>query len=697
MRREQSENDQSLVLVGAGHANILVLRRFVMKPIYGVRLTIVNPESNVPYSGLLPGFLAGQYTKSELLIDVASIAERAGARFIRGSLSFIDINKKTIEINRSEWVGGESTTSLHYDYACLNTGAVPVTSFPSKHPHCYYVKPIRELLRALPQIDMVMNHPGRRLVIIGGGAAGVELAFAFRQRFGEAVKILIVAKHPFENDPGLKPAAGIIRKAFDDKKIDGIEGSTIVKVDQTGVIFSDGKHVTADVVCIATPVIAPDWIKRSGIETEAGFIKVDSHLRIPKVKNVFAAGDIISLPDQRARSGVMAVRAGQYLTRALWSWLSGGYPAPFKPQKNWLTLLNQGNGSAVASKYQLAVQGRWVFSLKDRIDRQFINSFKSFNSSAISNEKLMRCEGCAAKIPGHVIERTLDTAFEDATVDIEPGGARFRSVDALTYFIDDPYLMGYLSLRHAISDIWAMGGTPSSALALVGIERAGNPKLEHDEFQQCIQGIQAAASAYQIKISGGHSMSLDQPFVAMTVEGQADRSISKKGVRCGDLIWMSGPIGSGVLLAALKSKLPVGEAIDAWLRTAMCSLFQASQIAVALDAHAMTDVTGFGLAGHLREMLDGNRSGFSWHNDIPVFDGVKECLEQGVISTSFQDNVRYAGKIGTNAPNPVVFDPQTCGPLIVSMPKSRSNQLVNQWSALGLRPSLIGSVTTETS
>ncbi len=694
MRREQSEDKQSLVLVGAGHANILVIRRFAMKPIPGVRLVIVSPESTFPYSGMLPGFLAGQYTNSELLIDVASAAERAGARFIRGSLSSIDTSKKTIEIDRSEWLGGESTTPLRYDYACLNTGAVPVSSFPSKHPHCYYVKPIRELLGALPQIDTVMNQPGRRLVITGGGAAGVELAFAFRQRFGEAVEILIVAKHPFESDPGLKPAAGIIRRAFNEKKINKIEGSSIVKVDETGVIFTGGKHMTADVVCVATPVMPPDWIKRSGIATEAGFIKVDSHLRIFGVKDVFAVGDIISLPDPRPRSGVMAIRAGQYLTRALWSWLSGRYPASFKPQKNWLTLLNQGNGSAVASNYQLAVKGRWVFSLKDRIDRKFIDSF---DSSTIRSDTSMRCEGCAAKIPGHVIENILDTAFEDATIDIESGGVRFRSVDALTYFIDDPYLMGYLSLRHAISDIWAMGGTPSSALALVGIERTGNPKLEHDEFQQCMQGIKAAANAYQIKISGGHSMSLDQPFVAMTVEGQADRSIRKKGVRCGDLICMSGPIGSGVLLAALKSGLPVGEAIDAWLRTAKCSLFKASQIAVSLDAHAMTDVTGFGLAGHLREMLDGSPFGFSWHDDIPVFRGVKECLDQGVISTSFQDNVRYAGKIGMGAPNSVVFDPQTCGPLIVSMPKSRSNILMRQWSALGLQPSLIGSVTTETS
>ena len=694
MHREQLENNRNLVLVGAGHANILVIRRFIVKPILGIRLVIVNPESTVPYSGILPGFLAGQYTKRELLIDVASLAKRAGARFIRGSIFSIDTNRKTIEIDRQEWLGEKSITSLKYDYTCINTGAVPTSSFLSKHPHCYSVKPIRELLGSLADIDIVMGQPGRRLVIIGGGAAGVELAFAFRQRFGREVEVLMVAKHPFESDPGLKPAAGIIRGAFDDQKINKIEGNSVVDIDQSGVIFDDGKHISADVICVATSVKPPDWIRRSGLETEAGFIKVDSHLRISGVTDVFAAGDIISLPDPRPRSGVMAVRAGQYLTRALWSWLSGGYPTPFRPQKNWLTLLNQGNGSAVASKYQLAIQGRWVFRWKDKIDRQFIDSF---NSSVINTEKAMRCEGCASKLPGHVIERTLSTAFEDATVDIESGRTRFTSVDALTYFIDDPYLMGYLSLRHAISDIWAMGGTPSSALALVGVERADNPAIEHDDFQQCTQGIQAAAAAYKIKISGGHSMALDQPFVAMTVEGYADRSISKKGVQCGDLIWMSGPIGSGVLLAALKSGLPVGQAIDAWLRKAKCSLFEASQIAVALDAHAMTDVTGFGLAGHLREMLDGNRSGFSWHNDIPVFDGVKECLEQGVISTSFQDNVRYAGKIGTNAPNPVVFDPQTCGPLIVSMPKSRSNQLVNQWSALGLRPSLIGSVTTETS
>ena len=154
-----------------------------MDPLEGVRLVVINPESTAVYSGMLPGFLAGQYIADELFIDVAALCKQAGARFIRGSLKRVDAATKTLTI-RHQALTNSRELCIPYDYAVLNTGAAPADSFPSTHPGCYYVKPIRELLIDLPRIDEKMRGGNRSMVIAGGGAAGIELAFAFRSRYG---------------------------------------------------------------------------------------------------------------------------------------------------------------------------------------------------------------------------------------------------------------------------------------------------------------------------------------------------------------------------------------------------------------------------------------------------------------------------------------------------------------------------------
>jgi len=690
---ESASARYSLVLVGAGHSNIALIRRFAMDPLEGVRLVVINPESTAPYSGMLPGFLAGQYIADELFIDVAALCKQAGARFIRGSLERVDTASKMLLI-RHQAFPNVRELYIPYDYAVLNTGAAPADSFPSTHAGCYYVKPIRELLIDLPRIDERMRRGNRSMVIAGGGAAGIELAFAFRARYGSDATITLVSRRSIDHDNALSAGASVIRRALEEKRITLIESVEVTEAVVGEVRLSDGRSVAAYVVCVATPVRAPSWIEQSGLAGKDGFLNVNAELQVDDYEGLYASGDIVNLPSSRGRSGVMAVRAGQYLAKALVQKIQGRHVSPFRPQRHWLTLLNLGDGEAIAVRGSLAYKGASLFKLKDRIDQKFMARFKP---RKMSSAEAMRCEGCAAKLPGDMLTSVFGQQFEDGAITTQQGVSRIRSIDALTHLVDDPYLIGALAMRHAVSDVWAMGASPTTALTLIAVERALSQHIEASDFVQAQAGLQDAAHAYGVEIVGGHSLSLNQPMIAVEVEGECARPVRKNSVMAGDELWITGPVGSGILFSALASGLTIGASIDQWVTNALKSLFEASQIAAREGVHAMTDVTGFGLAGHLREMLSWNNLGIQWAEKIVTFSGVDECIARGIQSTAYVDNVRYAQQIGHKAPSAVVFDPQTCGPLLIAASPGIAKRVVHIWEEVGLSPQQIGVVTTETS
>ena len=203
MRSKQSLNRHSLVLVGAGHSNIALIQRFAMDPLDGVRLVVINPGSTAAYSGMLPGFLAGQYSASDMFIDIAALCSEPVRVLFGGRLNKLTAASRILKIRHQALPDGERL-SVHYDFAVLNTGAASDECFPSSHQAIHYVKPIQNVLVDLPRIDETMQEGNRSMVIVGGGAAGIELAFAFRARYGSAAKISLVSKGRINQDQALK-------------------------------------------------------------------------------------------------------------------------------------------------------------------------------------------------------------------------------------------------------------------------------------------------------------------------------------------------------------------------------------------------------------------------------------------------------------------------------------------------------------
>jgi selenide,water dikinase len=688
----EPRQSQTLILLGAGHANVAVIRHYAMHPDPHVRLIVVNPSGRAPYSGMLPGFLSGQYSEDDLFIDVGRLVHQAGGCLIRGRLSAIDATHQQVFIKPA--AGGAVLPPIQYDVAVINTGAAPAAAFESSHEALFYVKPLSQLLDALPAIDQLMA-TRHSLAIVGGGAAGIELSFAMRARYGPTKQIRLITKHPFEADPAIAPASRQIRDSLQTAMIELHPCNPAVAATRGHVGLQDGTQLEADVVLVSTPVVSPQWLDASDLpRAHSGFLAVDARLAVRGCEGLYACGDVAELEADRPRCGVMAVRAGQYVARAVPQVLAGRSVAAFRPQKRWLTLLNRGNGSAIGIKGSWVSTGHWVWRLKDRIDRAFMARYQL---PPMESSHPMRCEGCAAKLPGQALESVFGNQFEDAVSSRGKKSTRYRSLDALTYVIEDPYLMGRLAMRHAIADLWAMGAHPKRALGLIGVSRAANPRLEADEFRLVHAGLKAAAKQYGATLDGGHSLALSQAVVAVSVEGKTSQPVHKQGAQPGDVWVMSGPLGSGILMAGMNAQKASSVWIDTWLEQALMALGEAAQVAVSLNVSAMTDVTGFGLAGHIKEMLEGASSDFVWEQTIPVFDGVEPLLSEGVESTAAPGNRAYAGDLVRGAPHPVVFDPQTAGPLLVAIRPAEVSSLIDQWRQLGLDPHPVGHLTTETS
>ncbi|WP_448192592.1 selenide, water dikinase SelD [Azospirillum sp. sgz301742] len=290
----------------------------------------------------------------------------------------------------------------------------------------------------------------------------------------------------------------------------------------------------------------------------------------------------------------------------------------------------------------------------------------------------MRCGGCGAKLPVTVLGRVLDRlgvteAGDDAAVVEAPsGGPLLQTVDFFRAFVDDPYLFGRIAAAHALGDVHAMGGAPLTALAVAGLPPARAAMLEDDLYQMLRGGMEVLEAA-GARLVGGHSAEMAEPGLGFSITGVAGpRILRKGGLRPGDALVLTKPLGTGVLLAAARR----GEAKARWIAAALAGMQVSSgAAATCLTEHgaiACTDVTGFGLLGHLLEMLDASGVDASLDLDaLPALEGAMELLAVGVASTLHPENAQAGRRLSGDVGDPraaLLFDPQTAGGLLAGVP-----------------------------
>ena len=724
MHRNDRPVDTDLLLIGGGHSHLFVLRHFAMRPIPGLRITLVCRDLHTPYSGMLPGYLAGHYRHHEAHIDLLPLARYAGARVIHDEIVAIDADRSRVEF--------ADRPALDYDLASVNIGSRPLSPPDSGDGSQFAVKPVDRFIDAWRRLErrLVDDDGDLLMAIVGGGAGGVELALALdyrarglaerRARLRFAILTDRERLLPGHDDRVGRIFADILRR----RSIEVYYRHRVDKFEHGSLSGDFETPVAADYALWVTHAAAPGWLRESGLALdERGFIAVDSCLQSVSHENLFAAGDIASVgAHPRPKSGVFAVRQGRPLARNLHRRLRGRVPRPFTPQRQFLSLISTGDRYAVASRGRWSLEGKWCWWLKDRIDRKFVSRFTELpampeHSDAGRELAPMRCGGCGSKLGSEILERVLERvrrrygmerdsgtvhADDAALLRVPAGMDLVQSIDHFRSFVDDPWLFGRIAANHALGDLYAMGVEAHSALMVANVVIASEIKQEQDLYQ-LVSGVAESLQRDGVLLAGGHSGEAEQMSCGLSVNGFArpQELLLKSGMCPGQVLILTRPLGSGVLFAAEMR----GKARGEWIDAALAQMLQSNRVAARclrqFGASACTDVTGFGLAGHLHEMARASACGVELEiGRLPLYAGAAELARAGIQSSLLPQNIRIRhdiedrGKFAANAAYPLIFDPQTAGGLLASVDEEKAQECLEALDELGYETArIVGRVT----
>jgi selenide,water dikinase len=717
MQRSDIPLTRDLVLIGGGHTHALVLRKWGMRPLPGVRLTLINPGPTAPYSGMLPGHIAGHYDRDTLEIDLVKLARFCGARLILDHATGIDAAARHIHL--------AGRPPVAYDMASLDVGiTADMPSLPGFADHAVAAKPLDiYCARWGDYLDAVRaREKPPRVAVIGAGVAGVELAMAMGHALrgiGQTPRITVLEAS--EGITGVPPATS--RRLAAELAAQDIAlrlGTAAARVTAEGVETTTGDLVPAAFVLGAGGARSHGFLAGSDLPLTDGFVTVNPDLRVKGHDDLFAVGDCAHLAHApRPKAGVFAVRAAPVLHDNLRAVLTGGRTRPFRPQRDYLKLVSLGRKAALAEKAGIALAGSWLWQLKNRIDTTFMEQFAALPAMARPDrpaevaegvaeilDAAPLCGGCGAKIGGNTLKQSLISLpaprrpdllsgpGDDAAI-LACGDARqVLSTDHLRAFTEDYALLARIAAIHALGDVWSMGAKPQAALASVVIPRM-TPALQARTLAEIMQAAAEVFGAEGAAIVGGHSTMGAEMSVGFTVTGLSDGApITQAGARAGDALILTRPIGSGTLLAAEMAGQARGRNVA--LILGKMARPQGKQAKILSGAHAMTDVTGFGLAGHLLAICAA--SGVSAEIDleaVPVYEGALDATRAGHRSVLWPENRADAPVFGPDSPRAeLLHDPQTAGGMLAAVDPANAEALVARLRDSGAEEAaVIGHIT----
>ena len=736
---------KDLVLIGGGHSHVAVLKMFGMKPMPGVRITLITRDVDTPYSGMLPGFIAGHYEFEQTHIDLRPLAQFANARIYHDEAIGIDhVNKKVICRNRPP---------VAFDILSINIGSTPNLETPGAKDYVTPVKPINNFVNRWQGLfDRVCERTDEiHIGGVGAGAGGVEVLLAIEHRlrrdFADAgrpsnhIKFHLITDAEdilVSHNPSVRRKFNRVLK---ERNVVVHLNHKVVGVEDSSVTCENGACIALDEILWVTPAGAAPWLRQDTKLRldEHGFIAVSDTLETVSHSDIFAAGDIAAVASHpRPKAGVFAVRQGPPLAENLRRALTGRPLRPFRPQKDFLSLVSTGDKYAVGSRNGWAVEGEWVWQLKNWIDLRWMRKYQELPEMEEDDEVeiaagladanamkeisaiAMRCGGCGAKVGTDVLSRALqmlepvkrtdiliglNEPDDAAVVEVPPGKVMVHTVDFFRAFVDDPYIFGQVAANHALGDVFAMGAEPQSALAVASVPFGPEAKVEEALFHMMSGAMDVLADA-GASLVGGHTSEASELALGFSINGLADRDkiLRKGGMRPGDRLILTKPLGTGTLFAADMR----GDAKGRWIDSALASMVKSnrigSEILFARGATACTDVTGFGLLGHLVEMARPSEVDVELDlNALPLLDGALDCIRNGIFSSLQPQNVRLRRAIRSDLNGgresellPLIFDPQTAGGLLASVPEDEAEACVDALRKSGYPKSqIVGRISTQ--
>ena len=679
---------KQLVLLGGGHANIQVLKKLCMNKYHGLHTILINNEYEATYSGLTPSFIQNQINKNEILIDLQRLCFNAGAIFIKDIIISLDTNLKIINL--------KNHPSISYDILSINTGSISNKSNIQFHKEAivFFVKPISFLVNQLEKIDELVQIKNS-LTVIGSGIAGYEICFALKQRYQDEIEINLVKSSNIKE----KNINRFSRKKIAEisKTLGIIERKGVAeKITNNEIILSNGDKFLSDINLISTGASMPEWLKKTSLEKdEKKFLLTNEYLQSSKYKDIFISGDLASVINYiRPKSGVMAVRHGEVLKNNIFRKIQNKNLIKFKPQKNWLYIINTSKNKALLNYFFFSFHSEWCLKLKLFIDRAFMKRFEFPNKRLMkkniyylnNSEKIhkMYCQGCGSKVSKNNLVDFLhkendNLELSDSTQISFQSSSILQTIDHIKLFSSfNPYDFGIISYLHSQNDILAAGGEVISFSVSIGLPYS-EKKIEKFYLEYFMKGIQSQSNIDKSIRASGHSYQTNEPGITINMNGEIVHQSKKNQAVEGDLIYLSKPLGTGYLLASYfenSNQLNVEDlkVLKYWLKKGN---LQVVNIARKFGSKIMTDISGFGLASHLSDICRASKvsAEINLINTLLINDNLE--LLNKYKSTGFENNYQSSSLNvevkGKQILENILYDPQTNGPMLFSISENHKN------------------------
>ena len=714
-----------LVLIGGGHTNVLLIRKWLMSPKLKpeIPISIISRDSHLVYSAMFPSVISKSISLEDSLIDIESLAKNAKISFIKDEVKNIDFNLKEIILN--------NRPSINYSYLVLNYGSQ--TKIPSnfeslvKKQIAFPIKPFFKAYEFIKKEDIFDSEKELPFLIIGSGLAAIEVAYALRKRWrNRSLKLLCHTKK------------------VNNKILKSLRNSNIQLVNNLEHDY--GK------ILLCTGNSSPLWVKNhfSNLDSR-GRIITEQNLKLKNNSGIFATGDCAIVDSaKRPPSGVYAVKVLNTLVNNIKKDIEGQSLKKWFPQKFGLQIVNsfpQKKPMAFAIFRNFVIGPSFlIWILKNKIDRDFVHNFRLTNRMIMNkkekNNSMIDCRGCAAKIPQAILNRSLIKANLDNFASSPEDAVEIyknlqisilQSVDGFPALLSDPWLNAKITTLHACSDLWACGAKLSSAQAIVSLPKVEN-NFQNYLFSQSLQGIKSTVEEQGGKLIGGHTFEsrnlVNKPYslgidISLTVQGfmhKGSKPWVKSGMQTGDILLMSRPLGVGIFFAGQMQNINLKCSSDAIMKNlAKSQQYLIDQIHLYQDqfddsfVNAATDITGYGFIGHLKEMVESSNLSRKKNNLPPIktrldlfafkaYPGVFELIQKKIKSTLFESNKKIIEEIFHESLNDriitfsrensidkktlkdrisLLLDPQTCGPLLISCAPKYESVLKDNWYKVG--------------
>lgn len=739
-----------LVLLGGGHANIQVLKMMAMNPIGGLRITLISDQTHSPYSGMVPGFLAGYYSYDDCHFDLRRICEELGQRFIKAKIIGLDTQRKKVQL--------ENRAEISYDCASINVGIEPRSIENLSTESALKLIPLKPISKFIAQWERLIfelkayqgNDP-LQLAVVGAGATGVEISIILKMLIDQNqwnAKVSLIHRHAFLVSSKDVRAQTRLLKTLEKLHIKVIQNTEVLELHENGLVLKDDKGLVQTQsffrVLVATQAAAPAWFKSSGLTVnQEGFVKVTEKLLVENEDALFAAGDCIHFsPSPLKKAGVYAVRQGMILEHNIRAFFTRKSSLKtFQPKKNVLSLITVGDRQALVHQDDASIL-RWMWpsllwQVKDWIDRRFMARFQArvfsikpqhFNKAMPEPKNTLvpedwevnTCGGCGSKLAASTLTESLNKLMipedehvllgvndgEDcALTRVSENTLCLQSIDQFRSFISDPFLLGQIATQHALSDVYAMGGVARTVQVGLTLQ-AATEKIQREDVFQVMSGVLDILTKSGVSLVGGHTGEGSELSISISVQGEVGpkQVLRKQLTKPGNRLILTKPIGTGVIFAANMFAQANGKLVD----EALSSMLQSNKIAMetirSFDISGCTDITGFGVLGHAFEMMGKNADkalGIKIdYKAITLFDGVCELFEKGYFaSLSVRNHASLRCLLSTDVEHknfPALFDPQTSGGLLFSVAHDQTDDCLKALHDNGVsKACVIGEVIDE--